>query len=244
MKEFWKTGARPAAARGHRLLHLVRRAQAGAEARGRAPEAHAVDGRQGQGQGAQALAQGRRQHRSRQAGHVLEADRALRRARRHDGRRVDVHEPREARGGRAGGRPGQGLRAVRPRRPQPLGAGGGGRCCGAFRRRLRRQVPGRQQRLRAQAGRGQGVPGRLLCGELVRQEALRPARPRPAARQARRRALARDHRPRWRLRARAHGGGRVGVHEAACRRAPAAGRWTACSARSRACGWTRSRARA
>ena len=49
----------------------------------------------------------------------------------------------------------------------------------------------------------------------LRQEAVRPARPRPPARQARRRAHARGRGPRGRLRARPHRRRRVGVHEAA-----------------------------
>ncbi len=64
-------------------------------------------------------------------GSALEGHGPLRRPRRHLGRRVDAHEPREARGGRGRGRAGGEPRRVRPRQAEPHGHRGGGGRAGA-----------------------------------------------------------------------------------------------------------------
>ncbi len=74
--------------------------------------------------------------------------------------------------------------------------------------------PDGQSLYASQPGSGEGLPPAVVGRGLVRQEAVRPARPRPAARQARRRAQARGHGARGRLRARPRRLRRLGVHEA------------------------------
>ena len=207
MKEFWKTGVALLVLAGARSLHLLRRAQAGAEARGRAREGEAPHRRQGQGEGGRRSPVGRRDaSQVVKEGAGWKSDRALRGARRHHGGRVDAHEPREAGGRRGRRRPG---RATSPTTGSTA---------------PRRTVVGRRSRARrtplavafgAKSPDGSSVyakqPGEpkvylvaVVGRGLLRQEAVRPARPRPAARQARRRALSsRSRAPRAATRSRA-----------------------------------------
>ena len=169
----------------------------------------------------------------------LEGRRPLRRPRRHLGGRVPAHEPREARGrrgrGGAGGEPGR----VRPRQAEPHRQRRRGGRPRATLRPVRREVPGRLERLRPHGVRAEGLPRAPVGRGRLRQEALRPARPGPPARQARRRALPGGGRAR-RAATRSRGPTPAsGPSRSPSPRAPAAGRWTASSAPSRTCAWSR-----
>ena len=244
MKEFWKTGPRRSRAHSARVVRLVRRAQAGAEEGRRAREGHARRGGQGQGEGGFACGPGRREHPAREGGQLLEAHGPLRGHRRHTGRRGAPDEPREARGGRAGGGAGDRLRPVRARHTDTHGHCGRRGRASTARGRVRGEVSGRQAAsTRASAARRRctwSLPGSRARSTRSRSTCATATCCTSSATTC---ARSRSRVPTAASRSR---GRRRGSGRSRSRSPPArvAGRWTACSARSRTCAWTRSRARA